>query len=103
MTNEQIITEIDFDGATDEVKQDVVNSIRQIVEMRMLGLMGDMMTDEQSDTFQEIVDSGNDQAVWDWLRETIVGVDVSELYETTLQGYLAEFKAKQPRIDLGEE
>ena len=48
MTNEQIITEIGFDGATDEVKEQMIDSIRQIVEMRVIGILGDLMSDEQA-------------------------------------------------------
>lgn len=95
MTNEQIITELGFDGASDDVKQQMIDNTREIVEMRVVSMLGEFMTDEQSDEFQHIVDAGNDQAVWDWLREKIVGVDVSEVYESTLQDYLDDFKRRQ--------
>lgn len=95
MTNEQIISAIGFDGATDEVKQGMVDKIRQVVEMRTVSILGELMTDEQSDEFQRLTESGNDQAVWDWLRDSIVGTDVSEVYEGALQDYLDEFNKRQ--------
>lgn len=95
MTNEQIITELGFDGASDEVKQRMIDNTREIVEMRVTSILGELMTDEQSDEFQRLVDAGDDQAVWNWLRDTIVGVDVSEVYESALQDYLDDFKRRQ--------
>lgn len=95
MTNEQIITEIDFDDASDEEKQQMVDNTRQIVEMRVVSILGELMTDEQSDEFQKLVDAGDNQAIWDWLRDTIVGVDVSEVYEAALRDYLDDFKRRQ--------
>ncbi len=98
MTDEQIITALDIADGTDELKQQIVENTRSVVEMRVIGILGEMMSEEQLDEFQQIEAAGDDAAVWDWLRTKVVGVDVSEVYEAALQDYIDEFTARQHQI-----
>ncbi len=95
MTNEQIITELHLEDAPDDLKERIIENTRGIVELRVIGIVTDMMTDEQSTEFQTLEAAGDDGAVWAWLRTNVVGVDVSEVYEAALKDYLEEFNAQQ--------
>jgi hypothetical protein len=95
MTDEEIIAAIGFEAATDDVQKRAVDSIRRTVELQIIGMLGDMITDEQEPKFNELMASGDNQAIWDWLKTDVVGVDTRELYEATLQEYLRKYKENE--------
>lgn len=94
MTDEQIIEALDIKDASAEVQQQMVGNTRHVVELRVIGVVTSLMNDQQSDEFQQLVEQGDDQRVWDWLRNDVVGVDVGEVYDAALQDYLEEFKQR---------
>ncbi|HRN97399.1 MAG TPA: hypothetical protein PLZ58_03085 [Candidatus Saccharibacteria bacterium] len=100
MTNEQIIEELGFTNADQEMKDRVVENVRTIVELRAVGIIGELMTEEQEKTFAELQDRGDDQAIWDWLKSDIAGVDVSEIYEAALRDYIEQRKADEFQITI---
>lgn len=93
MTNEQILEELGFADADQEMKDRVVENARTIVELRVIGVITELMTDEQEAQFNELQAKGDNQAIWDWLKNDITGVDVSEVYEATLKDYIEQRKA----------
>jgi len=95
MTDEQIIEDLRFTSADQTIKDRVVENVRTIVELRVIGIITDMMTDEQEATFNQLQEQGDNAAVWEWLKNDIVGVDVSEVYEATLKDYLEYRKANE--------
>lgn len=95
MTNEEIITALGFDTATEEMKERVVENTRTIVELRVIGVVSELINDDQKDAFDAIRNSGDNQAMWDWLRDEVVGADVREVYEATLQDYIDDYKRKE--------
>ena len=98
MTDEQIIEALDIADGSDELKKQVVGNTRDIVELRVIAILSELMTEEQSDEFQALVDTGDNQAVWDWLRTEVAGADVREVYEAALLDYIEEFKARQRSV-----
>lgn len=93
MTDEQIIAELGFTGADTAMQESVVANVRNVVGMRVVGLISEKMTDEQLSEFKNIQETADDGAVWDWLKDNVVGVDVSQVYESIIQDYIAEKKA----------
>lgn len=93
MTNEQILEELGFADADQEMKDRVVENARTIVELRVIGVITELMTDEQEAQFSELQAKGDNQAIWEWLKNDVTGVDVSEVYEATLKDYIEQRKA----------
>jgi len=98
MTDEQIISTLGFETAGEEMRQRVIENIRTIVELRVIGVVSEAMTDEQQQTFESIRDSGDSEAMWKWLADEVTGVDVSEVYEATLKDYLDEYQENQANL-----
>lgn len=95
MTDEQIITAIDFDDADEAQKTRVIENIRTIVELRVSNIVTELVPEDKKQKFNELMAGDDNDAVWQWLREEVVGVDVSEVYEATLKDYLDEYLANQ--------
>ncbi len=98
MSDEQIISALGFDEADDEMKSRVAENARTIVELRVINVVSDLITDEQKPRFQELLAAGDNPAVWDWLREEVVGADVSEIYAATLNDYIEEYLKRQATL-----
>lgn len=90
MTDEQIIEALGIGAASEEVQRTTVEGIRHVVELRVIGTVTNLMNDEQAAQFAELQAAGDDGAVWDWLRNDLVGVDMKEVYEAILKDYLDE-------------
>lgn len=95
MTDEQIISTLGLEGASAEKQQELIDSIRRTIDLRVIGLVGEMISDEQEAKFDELIAAGDNQAIWDWLRTDVVGVDTREIYEATLQDYLDNYKKNE--------
>ena len=91
MTDQQIIEKLGIGNLPQEVQQETLNSINSIIEMRVMGMLDDLMEDEQRAQFEEISKQGP-EAVWNWLSKEFT--DVAKLYEAALQDYLNEKTAK---------
>lgn len=90
MTDEQIIEALGIGAASEEVQRSTVEGIRHVVELRVIGTVTNLMNDEQAAQFAELQAAGDNSAVWDWLRNDLVGVDMKEVYEAILKDYLDE-------------
>ena len=96
MTDEQIIEKIGFTNAADAIKERAINAIRGVVQLRVIGVVDASMDEEKSKAFESVQTDGDPQIVWDWLRENIAGVDMSEIYDAILADYLEEYLAAHP-------
>lgn len=96
MTDEQIIDALGYQKGDNAMKEQVVEDVRAIVEMRVVGLISEQMSEEQLKTFESLQENGDSQAIWHWLRNEVVGVDVSEVYEATLKDYIDQYLREQP-------
>ena len=98
MTDEQIISELGFDVANEAVKQSLIENVRATVDIRAGAVVDEMLTDDQRAEFERLQAAGDNQAVWEWLRNSVLGADMSEVYESTLAAYLDELKAQQAAL-----
>ncbi len=87
MTDEQIIEKLGLGNLPQEVQQETLDSINHVIELRVMGMLDDMMSDDQRATFELKTKEGN-EAVWKWLNEEFT--DVSKLYDAALADYLNE-------------
>lgn len=87
MSDEQIIEKLGLGNMPQEVQQETLQSINSIIEMRVMGILDDLMDDSQRAKFEEISKQGP-EAVWTWLSKEFT--DVAKLYEAALQDYLDE-------------
>ncbi len=94
MTDEQIIEELGIGSASEEIQRTTVEGIRHVVELRVIGTVTNLMTEEQAAQFSDLQQAGDDGAVWDWLRSDVVGIDMKEVYEAILKDYLEEKNAQ---------
>lgn len=92
MSNEEILNELGLSKASDEIKERVIENVRTIVELRTLGVISELIPDDQEAKLTELQAQSDSQAIWDWLKTEVVGADVSEVYEATLKDYLEERK-----------
>lgn len=95
MTDEQIIQEVGFEQASDQIKQSAVDAIRATVDIRVGALIGELLTDEQADRLEELHQLEDKSQYWDFLRTEVAQTDMREVYEATLQSYLEEVKKQQ--------
>ena len=91
MTDGQVIEALGFNNASDQVKQRVIDSARETVEMRLMSLVSEMMDDNQSAEFQRITESGDNEAGWEYLKREVIKGDMTELYEATMKDYIDQF------------
>lgn len=94
MTDEQILEAIGVQSAPEQIQKTMIESIRNTVGARTAIIIEDLMTPEQNDIYQRLQSEGNDQALWDWARNDILGVDVSELYEANLKSHLEDLNSQ---------
>ncbi len=98
MTDEQIIEALSFSDADEAAKGQLIVTVRNEVSLRVGMVLTETMTEEQHEHFAQLQGAGDDQAVWEWLRD-VLGADTSEVYEATLAAYIDEFKAQQLLLD----
>lgn len=98
MTDEQIISALGFDEADEEMKARVVENARTIVELRVINVVSDLIAEEQKPQFEQLISAGDTAAVWAWLREEVVGADVSQVYEATLKDYIDDYLKRQAAL-----
>lgn len=93
MTDEQIIEKLGLTDVDDASREVLVGQVRSVVEMRLIGVVSELLSDEQLDEFKKLQDAGDNDAVWKWLDETLT-VSVDELRQAVMTDYLAERAAR---------
>lgn len=92
MNDQQIIEKLGLQNLPKEVQDQTVESVNQVVELRVMGMIDEMMSDEQRATF-ESKSQESPEAVWKWISQEFT--DVSKLYDAALQDYLDEKTAQK--------
>ena len=87
MTKDQIYEELDIVGASEESKQAIITNILTTVEGRFVGIIDDVLSEEQAAAMGEL-DSVD--AVVTWLQENVP--KSADLYADILRDYIAELK-----------
>lgn len=97
MKDEQIIQRLHLEALPEDVQQQMLASVSQTVELRLMGVMEDLMTDQQKQEFENL-EKGSPEAVWQWLSDNLA--DVASTYESLLGDYIEEVNS-QTRAQLG--
>ncbi len=92
MTDEQIIEKLGLTNVDDASREALVGQVRAVTEMRLMGLVTELLNDEQLQKFDTLREAGNSEAIWDWLNAELTNID--ELREGVLNDYLTERAAR---------
>lgn len=95
MSDEEILTKLGLEQADAESRKQAIDDIRTTVELRVIGLVSDAIVDDQRAEFERLMESENSEDLWRWLRETALGVDVSEVYDAIMHDYLLALEANK--------
>lgn len=74
------------------IKDEAVDNVKAVVELRLVGSLDDMLSDEQKKHF-ETIKQGDPEQAKTWVGEQL-GVNLEDLYDSLLQDYLQEAKSK---------
>lgn len=92
MTDDQIIEKLGLTDVDDESREILVAQVNSVVEMRLMGLVESLLSDEQAEQLKQLIATGDNQAVWQWLNTELTNID--ELRQGVLADYLEERTAR---------
>lgn len=87
MSDQQILEKLGLLDIPKEVQEETLQDINRIIELRVMGLVDDIMTEDQKKAFSEKVKEAPEEG-WKWLSKEVV--EISELYDATLEDYINE-------------
>lgn len=91
MTDAEIISALGMNDTSEEYKAKMLEKINRVVELRLMGLVDEMLTDEQRKDFDNVASENPDNTM-KWLSENIV--DLDKLYDSALKDYIDELNKK---------
>lgn len=93
MTNDEILTALGVSGATDENKAALLENINTVVEMRAVGALSDVMTDEDVSHLESMEKGGaSKKEMLDWLSANVANAE--EMIVALTRDYVAEMSEK---------
>ncbi len=87
MTDEQIIEKLGLGNLPKEVQEETLASINRVVELRVMGLVDDLLSEEQRVELKAKL-AEDPKSIWKWLSKEVT--DVQKLYDAALSDYLEE-------------
>jgi hypothetical protein len=92
MTRDQIYEALGVIGASEAVKQQIIENIVTTVELRFAGIIDDLLDDEQLGRFESIVGQHGDDldAITGWLQTNVP--KAAELYLAVLNDHVDELR-----------
>lgn len=93
MTNEEIFEKLGIANATDADKEACLHNIDLVVELRVMSMMNQLLSDDETDRIAEMEKNGSskDDILW-WLGENVASVH--ELMDATKRDYVDELANK---------
>lgn len=88
MTDEQILEQLGLTDVDDESREVLVGQVNAVVELRLIGLVTELLNDEQLARFKQLQDTGDNDGIWQMLNTEITNID--ELRQGILTDYLRE-------------
>lgn len=88
MTDEQILEQLGLTNVDDESRAVLIAQVNAVVEMRLIRLVTDLLTDEQLARFKQLQEAGDNDGIWKLLNEEVTNID--ELRQGVLADYLRE-------------
>lgn len=99
MTDQAILEKIGMQDADNDTKQSMLDTIKSTVEMRLMSIVSELVSDEQVKHLEEMEKSGQSrEAMFGYLSEQLTNID--ELYNAALTDYVDEFVAKQKKFSV---
>lgn len=74
MTDKEIIQALHFESLPVEVQELSVEQAREIVELRVIGIVSQLMSDDQARAFEKIKDAPSDE-VTRWIETEFTDID----------------------------
>lgn len=99
MNDKEILQKLRLETMPKEVQEQTLIQIHQVVELRLMGVIDDLMTDEQRTAF-EALSKENTKSVQRWLSEQFT--DLEKLEVSVLEDYITEVTQKTNTIVEGE-
>lgn len=90
MTDQEIIETLGLGAATPELQAVSVEQARELVELRVAGILERAMSDDQRETFNELKKQSSD-AVADWIEREFT--DIDELRHEILNDFARQLAA----------
>lgn len=92
MTDEEIIQALHFESLPGEVQQLSVAQAREIAELRAMGIISQLMSDDQRQAFEKMKDSAPSNEVTQWLEAEFTDIDT--LRQQALKDYIESVNAR---------
>jgi len=98
MTNDEILERLHLGGATEEQKQETLKLIVETVDMRVMGVLSQVLPDDTVKGLTDMEQQGTSrEEMFRWLVED-KGVNTGEIYDAALSDYVDEMVARtQPQ------
>ena len=94
MTDEQILEKIGLANASEDLKTASLGGIKQIANKRTMGIIESLMdADEVAELERRTANGSSLEDNIDWIQRAL-SLDVQEIYEASLEGYVNELVAK---------
>ena len=89
MNEKEILQKLGLENADPALQDRALQSFTNIVDKRTMGIVSELMTQEQRREFEANADSMSQEEGKAWLRKNVA--DVDEIYSKVEQDYLEEF------------
>lgn len=100
MDDTTILEKIGMVDAPEELQKETLQLIGNTVELRLLGLIEDLLSDVQLEEFKKMEKTSSKDEVIQWLS-SIIG-DMSELYNSVQQDYVEELIEQDVAADAND-
>lgn len=99
MSDEEVITALGFQDTAQAFKQDILDAAHTTVELRTMGLLDELMNEEQANEFHRIKEEQGNNPAWDYLND-MLEADVNDLYQATMRDYVEQHKSDKDNLGL---
>lgn len=91
MNDAEIVKQLGLEAAAEAIQSRAVSQVRDIVVLRLGGIIETAMTEEQLDEFNRLKEQ-SPADVWVWLNSEFTEVDV--MYDEVLNDYLISLSSR---------
>ncbi len=95
MSDQELIEKLRLGALPKEAQEQTLAAVNNEIEMRLAGVIDDILTDEQRAEFEKLANQ-TPEKVFEWLSQEIT--DLSKLYKDVLEDYIEEMNAKVDEI-----
>jgi hypothetical protein len=92
MSDQQILEALGMQDMSDEVKQATLLKVNAVVELRLAGLIEELLSEDQKAAFDSMKESSTPEQVFAWLGQELT--QVQDMYDAALKDYIAELNER---------